>query len=166
MSRIKTILAGALMITGMVYSPEALAFGKGEKSVGVSGGYATYNNSGYVTVNFQWEFANHFRLAPDLGCVFPARDKSGFLVDCDLHFPFKLVRGFGVYPLIGLAYNNWHISHPGNVDSENLSRVGGNVGLGFDFYFTRNLKMQVQGKYSWMRDTDGGFIGLGLSYIF
>ncbi|MDE6381895.1 MAG: hypothetical protein K2L57_03400, partial [Muribaculaceae bacterium] len=38
---------------------------KGEKSLGVTAGYASYNNSGYAGVYFQYTFAQHVRIAPE-----------------------------------------------------------------------------------------------------
>ncbi len=166
MRKTRLALLGVMALLCCLSPLRVHAFGKGEKSVGVMGGFATYNNGGYVDVNFQWEFAEHFRLSPDVGCVFQSHDKSAFMLDVDMQFPFRLVKGFGVYPLVGLAYNSWRVTQPDPDDSFTLNRVGGNVGLGFDLYFTRNLKMQVQGKYSWMKDTGGAFFGLGLSYVF
>lgn len=161
MKTVKKILMSLILLAGVMTPQSALAFGKGEKSLGVMGGYATYNNGGYAGIGFQWEFANHFRLSPDLGYVFQNRYKSGFVVNADMQFPFKIVRGFGVYPLAGITVNNWHYTNSGNA-----TRVGFNFGAGFDVYFTSNLKLTIQGKYSLLKDTDGGFFGAGLSYIF
>jgi glutamine amidotransferase-like uncharacterized protein len=40
------------------------------------------------------------------------------------------------------------------------------VGAGFDVYFTSQLKMTVQAKYSFMNDTGGAFAGIGFGYVF
>lgn len=150
----------------MMCPVEAQAFGKGEKSVGVMGGYASHNESGYVAMNFQWEFAKHFRLVPEVGAVFSHKGETGFTLSADMHFPFQLVRGFGVYPLAGLTFNNWHLDEESPIDGNNISRFGVDFGAGFDVYFTRYLKLNVQAKYSLMADTHGCFIGLGLGYVF
>lgn len=160
---ILTLGALAAMIL-CVPSESAMAIGRGEKSLGVMGGFATYNSGGYMNVNFQYAFADHFRIAPEVGYVFRNKGKSAFEISCDMHFPFRLAKGFGIYPLVGLTFNNWTIdTYPG---SENWARFGGDFGLGFDIYFTSYLKMSIQGKYSLMNDTSGGFFGLGMSYVF
>lgn len=159
------ILGGVLTVMAMAVPQQAMAFGKGEKSVGVSGGYSSYNEGGYISANFQWEFAEHFRLAPDMGVSFENNHRSGFLLNCDMHFPFKIVRGIGLYPLVGLTYNSWHYTHP-EADPEYRSTVGANFGAGIDIYFTRFLKMNIQGKYSMMNKCSGAFVGLGFSYVF
>lgn len=162
MKKITTILIAAMTMICLALPQEAYAFGKGEKSLGVNGGYAGYNEGGYMSVSFNWEFANHFRLAPDIGYAFRNQGKSAFFFDIDMQFPFKLVRGFGIYPLAGLTVNNWHYSGT----NSSTTRAGGNVGLGFDIYFTSYLKLNVQGKYSIMDDLSGCFIGMGVSYVF
>lgn len=135
---------------------------KGEKTVGVAAGYSTYNNSGYTNVYFQYSFAQHVRIAPEIGYVFPKNGISGFEASVDMHFPFKIYRGIGVYPLAGITYNNWSLKN----DPHNVSRFGGNIGGGFDFYFTSRFKLSVQGKYSILKHTGGGFFDIGFGYVF
>lgn len=163
-TRIVTIAAGLLMLLAIGTPETAQAVGPGEKSVGVIGGYSSYNGSAYLSANFQWEFANHFRLAPEIGVSFENDHKSAFLLSCDIHFPFQVYRGIVLYPLVGLTMNSWHYSW--DDDDEYRTRVGGDFGAGVDFYFTRSFKMTLQAKYSAMAQTSGAFAGIGLSYVF
>lgn len=87
---------------------EAQAFGKGEMSVGLTGGFASYNESGYVSMNFQWECANHVRIAPEIGYIMSNDHKSGFMINGDVHFPFHLVLVFGIFPVSGIAFITLH----------------------------------------------------------
>lgn len=135
---------------------------RGEKAVGVTGGFATYNNGGYASVYFQYTFANHFRIAPEVGYVFRNEGKSAFEMSVDMHFPFRIARGFNIYPLVGLTFNNWTYKH----SDHHASRVGGDFGAGFDIYLTSSLKLSLQGKYSLMDDTGGGFFNMGIGYVF
>lgn len=164
-TRIATITAGIIMLLAVGSPQTAQAVGRGEKSVGVIGGYSSYNDGGYLSANFQWEFANHFRLAPEIGVSFENDHKSAFLISCDIHFPFRVYRGIVLYPLVGLTMNSWHYSWEGAEPSYRTS-VGGNFGAGVDFYFTNFLKMTLQAKYSAMAHTSGAFAGIGLSYVF
>ena len=134
---------------------------KGEKTLGIMGGMATYNSGGFSQLYFQYTFGNHLRIAPDMGYVFRNEGKSAFFMDLDLQLPFRLGRGVNIYPLAGLTFNNWSWKGGGHE-----SRLGMNFGAGLDIYLTRNLKLNLQGKYSMMNDTGGGFVGLGLGYIF
>lgn len=150
-----------LLCAGAFLVPAQAQAQRGEKSLGVIGGFSTYNNGGYMGVDFQYTIVDHVRLAPDIAYSFRNEGKSAFILDVDVHFPFKLAKGFDIYPLVGFAFNNWSYAGGGSA-----SRAGGNFGAGLDFYLTSNLKLSLQGKYSVMNDTSGGFIGLGIGYVF
>lgn len=134
---------------------------RGEKTLGIAGGFATYNDGGFMDIYFQYSFANHVRIAPEIGYVFRNDGASAFEMSVDMQFPFRIAKGFAVYPLAGLTFNNWSYKHGGNA-----TRAGGDIGAGFDLLLTSSLKLTLQGKYSMMNDTSGGFIGMGLGYVF
>ena len=159
----KKIYLTALGVCAAICSlfPAGAQAQKGEKTLGLMGGFATYNSSGFADVYFQYTFADHFRIAPDVGYVFGNNGKSAFILNADMHFPFRVAKGFAIYPLGGFTFNNWSYSHG---DSE--SRAGANVGGGIDLYLTSNLKLSFQGKYSFMNDTGGAFFGVGIGYVF
>lgn len=134
---------------------------RGEKVVGIAGGYATHNDGGYANVYFQYGFADHVRIAPEVGYVFRNDGKSAFEASVDMHFPFRLARGFNIYPLAGVTFNSWNKEH-----HDTLNRAGFDFGAGFDIYLTSYLKLTLQGKYSLMNDTSGGFFDMGIGYVF
>lgn len=134
---------------------------RGEKMIGIGGGYAGYNNGGYAKLFFQYGFSNHFRLAPEVGAIFSNGGKSGIEVSLDAHFPFRISPGFKFYPLAGLTMNHWRLPS----DSK-LTKAGADAGVGLDFYMTSSLKINFQAKYSIMKKTDGWFIDLGVGYVF
>ena len=154
------VLAMAALFCALMPT-ETQARGRGEKALGLMGGFSTYNSGGYMDLYFQYAFADHFRIAPEIGYSFRNDGKSAFLLSVDMHFPFRLAKGFGIYPLVGVTLNNWN--YPGD---KSRCRVGGDFGAGLDFYLTNYLKLTLQGKYSLMNDTSGGFIGLGIGYVF
>lgn len=156
--RIVGAVAVAICLLGVTVSASAQ---RGEKTFGVAGGMATYNNGGYAGFYFQYSFSDHVRLAPELGYVFRNKNTSAFAMSLDVQFPFRVARGLGVYPLAGLTYNNWSFQ-----DNGHASRLGADLGAGVDFYLTSSFKLTLQGKYSMMNDTSGGFIDLGFGYVF
>lgn len=160
MKKIAALITLLIAMFG-AFSPIEAQAQKGEKTLGVMGGFSTYNNGGFINAYFQYTFVDHVRIAPDLGYSFRNDGKSAFLLDVDVHFPFRVARGFAVYPLIGFTFNNWDYQHGGNA-----SRAGANFGAGFDLYLTSQFKLSLQGKYSLMNDTSGGFFGLGFGYVF
>lgn len=156
------ILALSALILASLFASQTTFAQRGEKSLSLNGGYSSVNESGYANVAFNYSFANHFRIAPDIGYVFRNRDTSAFLFDIDMHFPFRIAKGFGIYPLVGFTYNNWSVSPHG----KNLSRAGANFGGGFDLYLTSNLKLNLQCKYSVVNDFSGVYLGMGIGYVF
>lgn len=133
----------------------------GEKTLGVGAGIATHNNGGYMDLYFQYTVAPHVRIAPEIGYVFRNEGETGFEVSADVHFPFRIAKGFNVYPLVGLTLNNWDHKH-----GDGYTRFGGDFGAGFDIYLTSNFKLSLQGKYSLMNDCSGGFFNVGFGYVF
>ncbi len=150
-----------LMTIGSAILPTGAQAAGHEKSLGVTGGYASYNNSGYVSLFFHYNFLDHLRIAPEAGIVFRHEGDTGLILNADLQFPFRVAHAFSIYPLAGIAFNNW--SHQG---AASTSRVGLNAGAGLDLYLTPNLKFMAQAKYSFMKDTGGVFAGIGIGYIF
>ncbi len=158
---VRKITVMIVAIAGVLASAFPAYAQKGEYTLGIAGGFASYNTSGYVDVYFQYSFAEHVRIAPEVGYIFRNDGKSGFAASVDMHFPFRVARGFKLYPLAGITFNNW--SHR---NDDSTSRGGLDVGAGFDVYFTSQLKMTVQAKYSFMNDTGGAFAGIGFGYVF
>lgn len=160
MKKVSLLVLAIVAAIGTLMPAKAQAQ-RGEMTLGLMGGFATYNNGGFTDVYFQYTFADHFRIAPDLGYVFRNDHKSAFVLDVDMHFPFRVAKGFAIYPLAGFTFNNWSYKH-----GDSASRAGANFGAGFDLYLTSYLKLTLQGKYSLMNDTSGGFFGLGIGYVF
>lgn len=160
MKKIFALVFAAMIAVAGFFPTQAMAQ-RGEKTLGIAGGFATYNDGGFVDVYFQYSFADHVRIAPDLGYAFRNEGKSAFLLDVDVHFPFRVAKAFSLYPLVGFTFNNWSYRHDGHA-----SRAGANFGAGFEIYMTSNLKLSFQGKYSLMNDTSGGFFDMGIGYVF
>lgn len=142
-------------------APSAASAQKGEMTLGIAGGYATYNNGGYANIYFQYSFAKHVRIAPEIGYMFRNEGKSGLEVSVDMQFPFRLANRFSIYPLAGVTLNNWNYRGDGHA-----TRFGADFGAGFDINLTSHLKLTLQGKYSLMNDTSGGFFDMGIGYVF
>lgn len=158
----KVLLKVCVAVASVVmFVPAPASAQKGEMSIGINGGYATYNDGGYTNLFFQYTPISHVRLAPEIGYVFRNDGKSAFNLAVDVHFPFKLGRGVAVYPLVGFVFNSWDYR-----GGHNANRAGADFGGGFDFYLTNYLKLSLQGKYSMMNDTGGGFLGMGIGYVF
>ncbi len=134
---------------------------KGDKTLGVAGGFSSYNNGGYGKLYFQYDVIKYLRIAPEIGYVFKNNGKSAFEFSADVEVPFRVAKGFDIYPLIGFTLNSW------NFDGHHTAtRAGMDFGGGFDVNITSNLKLTIQAKYSAMNDTGGAFVDMGIGYVF
>lgn len=157
----RKLLLSSALLSCLAIPFNANAF-SGEKTLGFAGGYASHNNGGYADLYFQYTFAPHIRIAPEFGYVFRNEGKSAFECSVDVQFPFRIARGFNVYPLTGVTLNNWTYQH----HDGHTTRGGFDFGGGFDIYLTSQLKLNIQAKYSLMNDTSGSFINMGIGYVF
>lgn len=165
----KHILLSLSIALGATLFPSTAMAQTGEKTLGFAGGYASYNGGGYADLYFQYTFAPHLRIAPEIGYVFRNDHKSAFVCSVDMQFPFRLARGFNIYPLAGVTLNSWSYQHHHDDDwddSDHATRGGFDFGGGFDVYLTRQLKLNFQAKYSLMNDTGGWFLNMGIGYNF
>lgn len=151
----------ALAFIAAMFGISAASAQTGEKTLGIGAGVATHNSGGYADIYFQYTFAPHLRIAPEVGYIFRNDHESGFEFSTDMHFPFRVAKGFNMYPLVGFTLNNWNHQH-----GDSYTRVGADFGGGFDFYLTSNFKLTLQGKYSLMDDCSGGFFNVGFGYVF
>lgn len=132
-----------------------------EKTLGLGGGFCTYNHAGYGKMFFQYSFVPLVRIAPEISYIFPHNDISGFEASVDVQFPFRIIGGLKFYPLAGITMNNWSYK-----EAPRVTRAGFDIGGGFDMYLTHTLKLSVQSKYSFMKETGGAYIDLGIGYVF
>ena len=138
---------------------------RGEKTLGVAGGYSGYNNSGYLKAYFQYTIIEHLRLAPEIGYSFKGdHGASAFEAALDVQAPFRVARGFALYPLAGFSFNSWNYDREHGGGTAN--RAAFDLGGGMELKVTPILKFSLQGKYSFMNDTGGCWIDLGIGYCF
>lgn len=146
------------MVAAVIMSAAAQ---RGEKTLGIAGGYSSYANSGYIKGYFHYSFASHVRIAPEVGYIFPSSgDISGFEATADMHFPFRVGRGVSLYPLAGVCFYSW------NRPRHHYNSLGLDVGGGMDLYFTPYLKASVEAKFVWANPTYGAMVSVGLGYVF
>lgn len=166
MKRIITLIAAVMIVAAGAMAQ------KGEKSVGLKGGYATQNHSATAGIYFQYDFSNHFRLSPDVDYVFRKHGTDALLINVNAQFPFRFAAGrLCAYPLAGLSYSMSTYHNVASTDgsdggNERTNRFGLNFGAGFEARLTPSLKIFAEGKYNWVRHYDGGMFAIGIGYIF
>lgn len=154
-------LLSIMIAGGALIAPMNVNAASHEKTVGIGGGFATYNHAGFGKLYFQYSFIPLVRIAPEIDYVFRHDNTTGFSVSVDCQFPFKIIPGFKFYPLAGITYNSWSPQ-----DLPHINQGGVDIGGGFDLYITHSLKFSLQGKYSLMKECSGAFFDLGIGYVF
>lgn len=144
---------------------------KGEKSVGIKGGYVTRNTSAMAGIFFHYRFSNHFTLSPNIDYVFRNNGSDAFLFNIDTHYPIALgTSRVEFYPIAGLNYSSWGIPGSDNPNEDDVStrrnQFGLNAGIGFNYQATPTLKLFIQGKYTAVSKYSTGIFSAGIAYTF
>ncbi len=157
---------------------------KGQKSLGVKGGYVTRNNAPSAGLQFEYTFSKRFILAPSVDYVFRHEGCDGLLFNIDYHGPWNLTTDgrWYVYHVIGVNYASWNrhlpkgmenMSRAGEMDSDTdddvtmrKNRFGLDVGAGLAWYAKPTLKVSLEGKFNWVKNYNTGIFTLGISYVF
>lgn len=151
---------------------------RGEKTLGVRGGYNTSNKSPVAGVQFSFRFNRLLRLSPAAEYVFRNDGRDALMVDLNMEFVFPLAKGrCDIYPLAGINFSSWNYhdligsqSPQGLATTDDTSsratRVGLNVGAGFGVNISGSLRLSASGAYNFMKDFHGANIYLGIHYRF
>ena len=167
------IVAATAMVaafTWPVYAAEN--YQKGEKTVGLTAGYHTYNQSGAAGVIFTYRFSRHFRLAPDATYIFRHHDTDALQLNVNAQVPFMLGQGWDIFPLAGLNYSSWNRHGSLRLADDNhdvgnrTSRLGINLGAGANVTLSESLRLGISGRYTFVKGYNGAMFLASISYRF
>lgn len=122
----KVLLAFALIAISLGAYSQA-----GSKSLLIKGGYETDWKRFGVGFEGRYEFANHFRIAPDVTVFFPKNHTTGLDINANIHYVVPVENNFALYPLAGIGIVNNRWSHKG--DSHGNTDVAFNLGFGGEY---------------------------------
>lgn len=151
--------------------PQTASAQKRETAFGVELGYTSKNNSAVTGIFLQCPITEMLTFAPSVGCVFRHQNLDAFKVDVDMHFPFRfLPANMSLYPLAGLDYASWSrykIQVEGEKDvSTRTSRIGLNMGAGYQYKITNTMLIKVEAKYTLTKTYSTCTTVVGLAYAF
>ena len=143
----------------------------GEKSFGPKLGYVSENESAVAGLVFQYNFTEHLRLVPEIGCAFRHNQRDAFLLDVNVHTPFAISTGdrVNLYPLAGISLNSWAwhgIDENSDDVTTHTTRFGLNIGAGFEYRCNASMKLTLEAKYTLIKKFSATYVTAGLSYIF
>ena len=140
---------------------------KGEKTIGVSAGYNTYNENCIAGIFFQYRFSKYFRIAPDLQYQMKNNGVSGYQFNGNAHFPIKMDTRINFYPFAGVTYQSWRAKFNETDEQETRKNYfGANVGGGFEYFATPTLRLAAEAKYSVLRHYSSGSFTLSIGFVF
>ena len=164
-------IVAILSLCSTYFMPEAKA---DEKTFGIRVGYNTRTEAPLSGLFFQYGFSTHFRVSPNLDYYFRHNDVDALSFNCNVHIPFKLSNSgvTAIYPLAGLNYSAWSHHYEGNELKNNndvtmrQTRVGLNLGGGFEIYASPTLKVSIEAKATLIKAYSSGSFTASIGYIF
>lgn len=134
-----------LFILVAMFAMSTAAFAqKGTSAVGIVGAYDDANSQFGIGVKYQYFFIDQLR--GDFGGDFFFKKDLMSMIDlnANVHYVFPLAQVVNVYPMAGLnvAFASWDIA---GVD--NQTRLGLNLGGGFDIKLGSSVKLILEAKY-------------------
>lgn len=169
-SSINKILTAMLLFVAI----PGVAQHKGEKSVGLRGGFTTRNTTATAGLYFSYRFSEHFRFAPKMDYAFRHHGTDAFSFDFDAEFPISLSSHDKVsfYPIAGLNYSTFstHLTDDNMeyVDdtSQRSNEFGLSVGAGIEYFATPTLRLALEGKGVLIKKYSGGWFNVSIGYMF
>ena len=106
MNRIFSIL---ILLMAILVPSHAMAQ-RGEKSLGIMGGYNTRSESAVAGIYFQYRCGQLIRLAPDLQYVIKHDGVNAYQFNANVHFVINLGQKVNFYPLAGVTFQSWRFN--------------------------------------------------------
>jgi outer membrane protein X len=168
------ITAAAILSSSSTWAQDSTESKSYAKAFGVKAGYITRNQSVVAGLFFQYQFSDHFRMAPDVEAVFSRRNQDAFLVNIDCHFPFEMSANgkCALYPIAGLNYSSWNrrLSPEDVINDKDTSQkstnFGLNLGAGYDMVLTSTLKLNIEARYTLVKSNSNLQVTAGIAYLF
>ena len=164
---------GFLLMLLISALPAKAQFQRGEKSVGARFGYVSTNESATMGLVFHYTISRHLRLAPEVSCVFKHKHRDAFGLDLNVHTPIPFSGDrVALYPLAGLNYSSWNVTQPKQIEdamddvTTRYSRLGLNLGAGFELRCSRTLKLGIEAKYTLTKRFSGAYVSALIAYTF
>ena len=134
-----------LFILVAMFAMSTAAFAqKGTSAVGIVGAYDDGNSQFGIGVKYQYFLIDQLR--GDFGGDFFFKKDLQTLIDfnANVHYVFPLADAINVYPMAGI---NFAIASIDIAGVDNTSRLGVNLGGGFDIKISDAVKFIVEAKY-------------------
>lgn len=178
--RIFSLIVATITFIGILMPSEIHAqTWRGQKSVGLRGGFTTRNTTAMAGLYFSYRFSDHFRFAPKVDYAFRHKGIDAFSFNFDTEMPIALdgmVGKVNFYPIAGLNYSTFtshnpsgdirNLSEDSDDASQRTSRFGLNFGAGIEYFATPTLRLAFESKCLLMKQYSGGWFNASIGYVF
>ncbi len=175
MTRLNTLILAIAMLFVSVIPLQAASPYRGQKTMGLYGGYMSRNESASAGIFFQYRFARSFRIAPSAGYDFRHNGQDAFSIDLDFHTPFSFGSNdaFSFYPIAGIGYSKICIDRVDNIlarasveNRQRYDRLGVNLGGGVEYMVSPTLRLAFEAKWRERTDYSSGLFAVSIGYRF
>jgi outer membrane protein X len=139
---------------------------KGIKGIGAHLSYGTEIEMVGLGLKFQYNITDNIRLEPSMNYFFKNEGINQFDVNANAHYLFPMSSNIRIYPLAGLTFARWNFDSEFEMFSNDVTRLGVNLGGGAEMDITSNLLINCELKYQFVSDLDQAIFNIGIAYIF
>ena len=135
---------------------------QGDASAAAQFVYASKHSMAGLGAQFQYEFVQNFRVAPEFIYFFKDDGLSALNVNLNLHYIIPTSNSFSIYPLVGFSYGHY-MADPGDYSEDHC---GANVGMGAEYIINERIKFFSEERFQIMKDFNQSVTVMGLKYVF
>ena len=145
---------------------------KGEKSIGLRGGYDVDNGNFGAGIQLNYNLTNHLRVAPNFNYFF---EKDGFTTydaNIDFQYLIPITQRLKLYPIVGASMIHGKTETSITIDGSKKTvtnkdtEFGANLGAGVQFDFCKRWFVHADYTYKWMSNLDRSNVALGVGWKF
>jgi opacity protein-like surface antigen len=143
-----------------------------EKTVGVTLGYVSRNQSAIAGIDFTYRFSQHLRFAPEILYAFQHHSEDALIANVDFHVPFQVSPRCDIYPLVGLNYTGWTFHHSRSAEQELLdvttrsTHFGLNFGGGINANISSTMSVGFEARWAWVKNYNTALLSAKIAYRF
>jgi len=153
-----------LSISSIIYSQNQ----RGEWSLGYSGGGTLKSESGFLCIDYRYNFINNVRISPSVRKYLKREGYRGAGGDIDIHYVVPIGEAFNLYPFLGASYTYWDylINKETKEYDKGQKSFGYNIGLGTEINIIDDIVIGLEAKYNYTEINKQAIIGIRVGYVF
>lgn len=156
--------------SSLIFAPKMLAQYEGTIGLGVHAGYGGEINKLGGGIHIHFYRSNNVRFAPSFTYFLESKRENMWMTDLDAHYILPVSYSASLYPIAGLHYSQWKYDASKNNTSDDeewkKSRLGANLGLGFQHDIAYRVRANFELKYQFIKDFSQVVFSAGIGFWF